>query len=240
MIPMSELQWACELFASVEDFSTCECDCAIDLTNDEHVVLVEAALAAASDQLAILSGHQIRGVCAEEVSVCVNRCGCRSSCGCTWKPIVLPGKPIRDVCSVTFEGYVFDAADFVIVDGIGIAWSEASTESWPWGETVTVSYTFGRPVDEIARKAALELACPVVRACITTARSLGQGVEAVNREGVTIARRAVSSTADVAQRAASDNPWLAKFLTLYNPTRATFGASVYSPDLDEVHVIRTV
>lgn len=238
---MTELLWACEPFATVDDFTVCECDCEIDFTNDEHVALVEAALAAASDQLALLSGHELRGICAETVTVCLDGCGCRDICGCGWNPIMLPGTPIQDICDITWDGYTFNPDDFVIVDGIGVAIGRNGvTTRWPHSKLIDITHTYGHRIDETARKASLELACPAVRTCITTARSLGQGVETVSREGIMISRRSVSATADVAERAASDNPWLAQFLTLYNPTRSSFPASVYSPDLDSVHVIRAV
>jgi hypothetical protein len=237
---MPELRWACELFATVQDFTGCDCNCEIDVTDPEHLAVVEAALYAASDELAILSGHQVRGVCTETVTVCLERCACEWTCGCRWNPIILPGQPVQSVTSIEFDGYTFVDTDFVIVDSRGVAWARDVDHSWPWGEDVTIAYGFGSPIDEIAKRAALEVACPVVKRCLTTMRSFGQGVQAVQREGINIARRDVSTTADITERAASDNPWLAKFLALYNPTRSNFPASAYSPDMDEIHVIRSL
>lgn len=238
---MAELLWACELFATVADFTgDCECDCAINFEDPEHIALLEASLIAASDTLTVLSAHELRGICSQTVQVCLDRCSCRSRCTCHWDEIALPGIPVVSVDEVGFDGYVFDANDFVIVDDRAVAWASGSDQSWPVGKIIEIDYHFGHPIDEISRRAALGLACVAMRACLADGRTLGEGVEQVSREGITIARRTVSSTANTSERVASDNPWLAKFLTLYNPNRANFAPFAYSPDLDEVHVIRAI
>ena len=233
------LAWACEPFASVADFLGCECNCEIDEENPDHLDLIELALAAASDELSILSAHELRGICEQTVQVCLDRCSCRSRCSCGFgAAIELPG-PIVSVSDVTFEGYTFDAADFVIVEDIWLAWKEGIDETWPAGKPITVTLRWGHRVDEITRRAAIELACPTVRQCIIDGRrSVGSG--SVVRQGISITARDVSTTANISERAASDYPWMAKFLALYNPERSNWSPSVYSGEMNDVKVVRTL
>jgi hypothetical protein len=234
-----ELVWACEVFATAEDFALCDCDCEFNPDDEEHVALLEAALIAASDELTLLSGHTVRGICEQTVTVCRQRCFCGFPCGCMRDRIILPG-PIVSVSNVVYDGYTFAAEDFVIIDDIGLAWAD-SASAWPSGVDIEITYTFGHPIDQIAKRASLELGCVAVRKCLTDRVSLGEGVQQVQRQGITIARRSVSATASTAERTAADYPWLAKFLTLYNPTRAFMPPSIYSPDFDDdVHVIRAL
>lgn len=239
---MAELVWACEAFATLDEFFACTCDCEIDPDNGDHVDLVEAAIIAASDEIALLSGHSVRGVCSQTVQFCRQACSCRGHCSCDLDTVNLPG-PVAGVSDVSYEGYVFDADDFQIVNGNWLAWTkdvDGLRRYWPTGVDVDITFTYGNPVDEVTKKAALELACATVKACITEAYGIGNNPGSVNRQGIAIVRRQISAIADTAQQAAATFPWMAKFLALYNPTRATHMPFFYNPDGDDLRVLRPV
>ena len=234
-----ELVWACTVFATVEDFDDCECDCEIDLDDAVQLAVFENFLIAASDELCLLSGNELRGECSQTVTICRDRCSCRRHCNCDRDTIMLPG-PIISVTSIEFEGYTFVADDFKIVDDYGIAWANgADPGRWPARKDIEIEYTWGHPIDQITKNAALQLACMAMRACITDQRGV-VNADNIQRQGTGFSRQRTSTISDVAQKAALEAPWMAKFLALHNPRRAVMPPSVWAPEFDDVHVLRSL
>jgi hypothetical protein len=233
------LLWACTQFADVEDFARCDCDCSIDLDDETHVALLDIFLKAASDQLCLLSGHEINGGCESTETFCRSYCSCGSTCTCGWDTILLGAIPVISVSDVAFEDYVFDPDDFVIVDDVGIAWASGVDHRWPGAKNVEITYRWGHVVDEITKQATIELACAAIRSCLSDKRNTVTA-DSVNRQGISFGRRATSTTASIAERAAADFPWMSRFLATYNPTRAIRGPVIWSPDQDQGHFVRAL
>ena len=234
------MEYACEAFASTDEFFACTCDCELDAENDDDVALVQAALEAASDRLALLSAHTVTGTCEQTVTVCV--CDCRGRCCCDLNRIDLPG-PIIEISSIEARdpeawSYVFDADDFVIVDDHAVAWTPGSTKTWPKGVYLDITYTFNPPVDATAKDAAIEIACAAVKKCRGVANIIGPNPGSVTRGGISLVRQSVSAVSNIQGIAAGQLPFLAAFLAQYNPSGAVQAPWIYSADLDEVHVLR--
>jgi hypothetical protein len=160
------MQFACEPFAEADDLT---CDCAQPLTDDERMVVIEAA----SDFLARISGGVFRGRCARKVRPVVESCGCGWVCyRCDLDAIFLPGvDPV--VTEVRIDGTVLDGETYGVRNGSLIRLSTGDRpDLWPrsqklWrpdteDDTFSITIESGYVVDLVAKKACLELACELI------------------------------------------------------------------------------
>lgn len=232
----ADLEWACKPFITVDEFFEAGCDCSVTGDDEE---LIERAINAASDRLAMLSGGVIVGACEQTIIVCRDgcACSCRTSCRCGLDFIQIPG-PIISVESITFDGYeVFEANDFRLIDDDKIAFVDGSDYSWPCSADITIVYTVGVEPDQFVKDCAMELACYVVKAATSGKPQVGPNIGSVQRQGYTLQRKQVSFFADLTQMAATDRPWMAEFLAIYNPDRARVPTAMTSADMPSIHVV---
>lgn len=229
----------CEPFVTLEEFFGTDCDCRLDPEGD--AVVIEEAILAASEELALLSGHTVIGLCTDTLNYCRSWCwACRSwgMCGCWIDTLPLPG-PVAGIVSVTVEGVPVPASELRLRDNEHLYRVDAAGMSVAWPRDTVVTYRKGQPIPGIAKSACYELTCEILKRAKPRGDRLGPDVTSLSRQGVTMNRATASAVSDATGRAAAQFPMLARFLTTFNPTRANHPTFVWSPDSDECFEIHS-
>jgi hypothetical protein len=239
------VDFACEVFATSDDFIASNCDCG-QLTPDEITELLEDA----SDLLAEMSGGKITGRCQSTLrpcrdSVCgwwhTDRVPSWSSwgtwnCCCGVDTLPLRG-PVASIDLVTIDGIELPSGDYKLVDrtklvrtdgGIWPGCQDLSLDSSEDG-TFAVTYTFGRRPPVFARLAAVELACALGRTPDPALRQkLPGGTTFAFHQGVQVG---FATRAGAQKDVAIDLPFVQQFLVLYGADAATGNGLAYAPEM---------
>lgn len=217
------LQLACEPFLEDSDLV---CDCEIgDYTETE---IIEAA----TDALVRMTEGGFRGRCTVTVRPEYDWCYDPDSmaiCGPDIDVIILPGvKPV--VTEIKIDGAVVAPGDYTLINGNQLL--RVGTDrppAWPhtnpiWKPTTadgtfSITYTHGHVVDFLVKRAALEVACDLIRG-LQRGGKLDSYTTSATMDGLTVMR-----DPDVVE--AEGFGWLARFLRLYG----TSSAEVWSPEI---------
>lgn len=169
----------------------------------------------------------------------LNVCGCTSSTDCACGPvseIVLPLRPVASIVGIDQGGTELVEGTDWRLDGSRLI--RLGGESWPScqnmaaapgeADTLTVSLTWGTPVDALGQMAAGELACEFTKAMRGLSCNLPQRVQSVSRQGVTLA---LLDTQDFLQEGRTGLYMVDLWLGVVNPDRHTGSSMVWSPDV---------
>lgn len=224
------LQVACQPFITASQI-TCECE-------GVSSAIIQGWIDQASDVIAIITGGQISGRCSDVVRPRgEGTCGCiqQSCCVCgDVRGIVLPG-PDPQIDEILIDGDSFN--DWIILDGKTLVRSDG--QPWPSCQDVTapstedgtfqVSVTYGQEIPLLAKEAAAELICMMLRHPAQSTRGGHPGTRSVSIAGVNIG---LDQIALEAKQRAFMMPYVNRLLTVYAPDGGT-PAVVYSPELED-------
>lgn len=213
-VPVGDDEWVhgpCSLWITGTDVADC-CDADVGSETD----LLDDVAEMASFLLYDLSGRRFNGICQRTVRPCRNLCGCwdgelylgascdAPTCGCnTESRIRLDGYPVREIVSVKIDGEVIDEDTYRLDENryllrLHDAGPPVVPQTWPGCQnialdddhegTFSITYTYGVAPPALARRAAAQLACELLKACPGTAGecALPNKVTRVVRQGVTI------------------------------------------------------
>ena len=236
------VEFACEAFATSDDFIAAECDCG-ELTPSEITDLLEDA----SDLLAFMSNGRVVGRCTTTLRPCRNSvCGWwfpdriwpvwaadNCCCGVDELPLVTP---IVSVNLITIDGEVLPSGDYKIIDGSKLVRTDGG--SWPGCQdvgldsseagTFAVNYTFGRRIPVFAKMAAVELACSLSKGVTPTGRQvLPPNTTYATHQGV---QMGYATRAGAVKDYAINLPFVAQFLALYGQAGMGTGMA-YAPEM---------
>lgn len=240
------MDFACEVFASVEDFVAASCDCGT-LTPSEITEHLEDA----SDLLAFLSFGKVTGRCQSTLRPCRD-----SVCGWWWpdaalRPAWASGSfcccgvdtlplraPVASVDLVTIDGTALPSGDYKLIDGNQLVRTDGG--NWPGCQdvaldssengTFAVTYTFGRRPPVFARLAAVELACALSKGAVSpgdrqrlpgsTTFALHQGIQA-----------GFATRAGAVKDVSINLPYMQQFLALYGTDTGLGRGLAYAPEM---------
>lgn len=120
-------------------------------------------------------------------------CGCPDDCWCSKAEQIPLPYPVCEVTEVFVDGSVLPATGYRVDDFKWLVRTDGGV--WPrcqssadLGEpdTFGVTLTYGRPVPQILKMAAAELACQFIKACVGSPCQLPQRISSISRQGVTI------------------------------------------------------
>lgn len=163
-------------------------------------------------------------------------CRCRpGNCGCTdLCQVTLPG-PVAEITEVLVDGAVVPAEEYRVDEWRHLV--RLGDECWPSCQdysldtdqpgTWSITYTRGRPVPTLARRAFSVLRCELVKLCNRDASCvLPRNMASVNRQGVTIQFKGDDATAALIEFI----PEVALAVRRYNPRALQADAAIYRAD----------
>jgi hypothetical protein len=239
---------ACEPFATVDDFLDCNCAC--NLTEND-ADFIEELLDQATDLLALMTAGWMVGRCTRTFRPkAKHECGCRSyMCdSCRMDSLRLPG-PFPSVDEVKIDGVVVPANQYALLNGENLirVSNDPTPPRWPQQQdlwkadsqvgTWSVTVTYGNEVGQVAKNAAVELACELAKACEGRKSALPPNATGTTVGGVSISlRRQAEAIAE--GMGVMDLPLVNRFVQSYRPS-GTPASSVWSPEIDlyELHVV---
>lgn len=236
------MEFACEAFATNDDFIAAECDCG-ELSPGEITDLLEDA----SDLLAFMSNGKVVGRCTTTLRPCRNAiCGwwmrtdriwpwSADSCCCGVDSLPL-ATPIVSVDLVTIDGVELPSGDYKLMDGRLLVRTDGG--NWPGCQDVSldaseegtfaVTYTFGKRIPVFAKMAAVELACSMAQSANPRGRQkLPPNTTYVTHQGV---QMGFATRAGAVKDYAINLPFVAQFLALYG-VDGMGGGSAYAPEM---------
>ena len=228
------LLYACEAALEEAEVALSECECELTGLTVDVLELIDAA----SDALYRLSGGIASGRCTYTVRPCWDGgCICGRGWGCSncvIRGIPLPGtRPV--VTSVKIDGATVDPTTYAMVNGRKLALVDGT--SWPTNKdpllpdtedgTFSITYEHGLPWDFLAKQAANELVCEMVKTLTGAETRLPKGTVAYTADGVSIVVGRLPGQEEIQ---AVGLTWLGKFLALYGEIVMS---EVRSPELRE-------
>lgn len=186
----------CVPWITEDDLDPC---CAVPDGLDPAVVT--SAVTAAVEYLYDATCRRWPGECSAIVRPCLP-CRCRVECRCRYTRIALEAPyPITGITEVLVEGVALAATDYRLDNNRDLVLQQPNTlgiTCWPIqvldavddaADTWSVEYTFGPSPIELAKTAAVDLACELIKACAGEECMLPDGVTSVTRQGVTFVLR---------------------------------------------------
>lgn len=163
-------------------------------------------------------------------------------CGCDrLSEVPLEGYPIQEIYEVKIDGVTLDVSEYRLDYSrmlVRLADADGNPQSWPsvqrldradtQPDTWSVSYTYGEPPPEIARKAAAQLACQLYAACPGGSGDcqLPSGVTRLTRLGVS--QEIVKPIADLLRKGETGLEFVDTFMGIY--ASQGVGGSFWGPD----------
>lgn len=232
-----------------EDFDKVCCDTELDPEIPEELAVLEAAVAAATEQLWALSGRQF-GFCKQRFLPCARPCWvCKSDpCNCCALDFLrLPYGPPCQVTRYVIEGEDQDLDSIKLFYRAG-EYVASNCDLWPTeqcqaagyfevGDPVTceteynwwIEYIYGRPIPAQGKLAALALACEYVYSCTDKTKcQLPTGVTSVSRQGLSY--NIETSSLTVYQSGLTGIGAVDRFLSTVNPNGLMEAPSFTNPD----------
>lgn len=234
---------ACQPFAEIADIDEhVHCNL-FQLETDEDRT---EALDDAADLVWHLTGRVVHGIC----SATIRPCGphpCPS--GNCYLPVIHLEYPVVEITEVKIDGAVLDPAEYRVDEGCQLVRLRDTVtrrnDGWPAyqhldlpatePDTFEITYTFGRPVPSLIRRATLEVADDLAKDILGGQPSSLRGAVSATSQGTSVRLRA-DAVGERAQAEAEAFPFLRKAMMTYNPDRRLRPTLVYSPDLQDHHV----
>lgn len=176
-------------------------------------------------------------------------CSCRPythrSCDCpSADEVRLAGFPVTSIQQVLLDGAVVDPDRYVIADEQYL--TRIDGETWPCCQdlggdpqhdenTWEVTYTYGRPIPEAGKVAALTLACELYRALAGEECNLPERIQSITRQGVSVAILDPMSFLDEGKTGLYV---VDLFLKAYNPKGRRRRGHIASPDVGSHRSLR--
>ena len=229
---------ACERFTAESEI-TCDCDA---LSTSEMNDLIDQA----SDALAIMSNGAVTGRCTDTVRPrgpggCTCRCTSIVTCGCNPVEGVTLRGPNPDEITVKIDGVAF--TDYKLIDGTTLIRSDG--QNWPGCQdlsldadavgTFEITYTYGMEVPLLAKQAAEEIVCSMIKTPPQQARKSHPNVTSMSIAGVNI--QLEQMVAEIERRTFL-MPAVIRFFAVYAPDQSP--AVVYAPELEGGWRLHTV
>lgn len=236
------MEFACEAFATVDDFIAAECDCG-ELTPSEITDLLEDA----SDLLAFMSNGKVAGRCQTTLRPCRNSIcgwwfpdrvwptwsGYNCCCGVDSLPLATP---IVSVDLVTIDGTELPSGSYKIMDGRLLVRTDGA--NWPGCQDVSVdasesgtfavTYTTGKRVPIFAKMAAVELACQMSKGLARSTRQvLPPNTTYATHQGV---QMGFATRSGAVKDYALNLPFVGQFIALYGQA-GMGGGLAYAPEM---------
>lgn len=233
------LQVACEAFITSSEI-TCECE-------GESEETIQGWIDQASDVIAIITGGQISGRCTDVVRPRGDSaCGCTSQSCCVCRDItgITLAGPNPTIDEILIDGHEFD--DWLILDGRTLIRGDG--RPWPACQDLTadpldtgagsfqITYTYGQEIPLLAKEAAAEIICMMLRHPAQSTRGGHPNVRSVSIAGVSISLEQIAMEA---KGRAFLMPYVARLLVVYAPDGAN-PAVVYSPELEDGYKLHRV
>lgn len=221
-------EFVCQPFATVEDVLAADCGC--DLNSLDDSALLADLIDVASDQLYVLSAGAIYGTCTRTVRpVWQGNCMSPQQLRVVQQLATVPLRgPNTSIVEVVVDGVVLAASEYRLLDGRYLL--RVGTKNWPTRNdlelddtevgTWSITYSFGRPINEITKRACVQLVCAII--ADEPAVSKMRGVVSASMQGVNV-------TLDDQRDASSGLPDVTRFIDLYAADGAR-PSGVWAPD----------
>lgn len=242
--------FACEAFATFDEFLEAPCACSY---TDADETFIESLLGEASDVLYLISGGKVTGRCTRTIRPCRSDCSCGRSYGCCgtgaccWVDTVPLRGPNTEVLSVRIDGAYLDVASYGLMDG-NLLYRRSSDgtrpDNWPGCQklylepseegTFEIVFRFGWPGGELAKQAAIELACRWGANYDSDKQraKLPAGAVGANVGGVQMQLRRQAGEVKKEGGAGAGMSAVEEFLGVWVP-QGMLNTGVYAPELDE-------
>ena len=163
-------------------------------------------------------------------------CGCQDQCSCvSLCEIELP-YPVCSVEEVLIDGEIVDPETYRVDDFNKLV--RLGSDCWPTCNDLTlptteegtwsVTVVYGRPVPELALRAASEFACELIKSCVGRPCQLPRNVTAVTRQGIT---EVFADPNQFLQGGYTGLGLVDLAIRAYNPHKLMSKSKVYSPDV---------
>lgn len=241
------LQYACQPFATVDQFFSGRVGCNCTAVEGEDDALVSTCIDMASDALCQLTGGRVAGICTRVVRP-IGEGACWYFDGGYWgygnefggqNVIPLRG-PSTDIISVVIDGALLPGTAYGLlndrflyrVDGEGWPSNNDLTKDTTEVGTWAIRYRFNPPPDKITGDAALELSCALVNNLMPGIQDrLMTGITSLNLQGATAT---IDDIVDALRNGAEDMVSVARFLGIYAPelNGGRNRAVIWSPEME--------
>lgn len=227
------MNYAFEMLGTVEGFLGSGCGC----TLDDAELEIEAALEAASDVVAKITGGRVRG---RRVSTVwpVRRSGsCAGMSAQDMTPIDMDAIPIPGILPVIsvvkIDGVALDAGEYKMFNGPNLV---RLAGDWPYSNdlraasddqvgTFTVAYAHGDNGGVLGVNASYEIACSLIEKHVP---GFGRGVTSASVQGVSLT---IDDAVDEIRQGGDSYPHVQRLLASFAPGGAG-RSTVWSPELE--------
>lgn len=227
------MNYAFEMLGTVQGFLASDCECTLDETKSAEIT---AALEAASDVIAKITGGRVRGRRTSTVWPIRQSGSCIGMSTQTMTLIDLDAIPIPGILpvidEVRIDGAVLGSGEYKMFNGPNLV---RLAGDWPYGNnlrsasnaevgTFTVTYTHGDNGGLLGVKASYEIACSLIQKYIP---GFGRGVTSASVQGVSLT---IDEAADEIRQGGDSYPNVQRLLASFAPGGAGL-SSVWSPEL---------